>query len=207
LSLGRVSRADASASNFERASVVLSEARFIQHVATVFPGISVSTDTGYSSLMGISNIVVSASGGNAELIIQLSANLPLDPVLRVFDSTSGLWRDFDSGSPNAVASAAVTNAGCPLPSSTNYQAGLRAGIQCVRITINDGGFNDVDGSSNGEVELIANIVSKFRLGDGSDVTAVDLNPSKGGGSSGPWLLLILLVWTGVLGVNRAYARK
>ena len=208
LSLGRIARAAASASNFDTASIVLSDAQFSQHVPAVFPGVSASTDAGYSSLMGISNIIISANGAAAEFVVQLGTNLPLDPVLRVFDTSSGLWRDFDSGSPNAIASAPGTSAGCPLASSANYQAGLSAGIECVRITINDGGFNDADGSANGQAELIANIARELRSGVGStEPGEVELNPSKGGGSISSSLLVILLLRIYIARSTRVLVRE
>lgn len=208
LSLGRVAQAAAAATGFDSAAVVLSEALFSQQAATVFPGVNVGAAAGYSSLMGISNVIVKANGGNAELIIQVSTNLPLDPVLRIFDTSSGLWRDFESGSPNALASAPIASAGCPLATSANYQAGLSAGNPCVKITINDGGLNDADGSTNGEVELIANIARKLRLGDGSNTPdVVVLNPSKSGGSVSASLLAILLLWACILRSTRRHLRE
>lgn len=208
LSLGRVAKVAASASNFESASVVLSFSQYSQHLATVFPGISASVDEGHSSLMGISNISVETNGSTGEFIIQLDANLPLDAVLRVVDTSSGLWRDYESGSGNVIASAPDTDAACPVASSENYQPGLSAGLECVRLTIVDGGLNDADGSVNGQAELMADIAQKIRSGTNTGEPAViDLNPSSGGGSVSHWIVFMMLLWGFIRNENRALVRE
>ncbi|MFK7852593.1 MAG: c-type cytochrome [Granulosicoccus sp.] len=207
MSLGRIAQAVAQANNNSSAAILLSEAQFSQSLGSVFPGISPGDDPGVSSLMGIMNLIVQTNGDRAEFIVELGTNLPLNPVLRLFDSGSGMWRSFDTGSPNAVESAPMGGAGCPLASSANYRAGLVAGNQCVKIVATDGGFNDVDSSANGQVEIVANIARQLSFNDENSGPAdVVLNPARGGGSLSPYLLLIMLGCVGLFRVNRVFAR-
>jgi cytochrome c5 len=178
----------------EQTAVVLSEAKFAEVVPFAYPGITVMTDTGHSSLMGIVNLTAQTESGQTQIIIQLDSDLPLpfNPVIRLFNTNSGMWSDFSIASLGRIASAPVTASGCPVSTSANYQAGLSEGLQCLLLTVQDGSANDADGVINNQVELILNIARKA-LEDGSPVT-VDLNPSKsGGGSAGPWILFILLM--------------
>ncbi|NND91827.1 MAG: hypothetical protein HKN42_13280 [Granulosicoccus sp.] len=196
LRLGRIARAVAQASGYQSASVILSQAAFTQGVGQVFPGINVSEDGSVSSLMGIMNIDVGASSGEAMVILQLGTNLPLNPVIRVFDSGSGDWRNFNDGGNDQIASAPATDTGCPARTSANYVPGLASGLSCVRISVQDGGPNDADGTGNGRVELMMNIArARFDDPDNGPDT-VDISPSKGGGGVG-YFLLALLLFTGL----------
>ncbi|MFT4729012.1 MAG: cytochrome c5 [Granulosicoccus sp.] len=192
LSLGRVASAVAEANRFQQIAVVLPENAFIQGVSDVFPGVTVMTDTQHSSLMGIISLRAQTTSGEAEIIIRLNSNLPLNPVIRLFDTSSGMWSDFSIAALGRIASAPVTASGCPVSTSANYQAGLTAGQRCVRLNVQDGSANDADGIINSQVELIFNIARKA-LDDSGPVTVV-LNPTKsGGGSAGPWILVMLLM--------------
>lgn len=192
LSLGQIARAVAEANGSQQIAVVLSESAFIQGVNDIFPGVTVMTDSQHSSLMGVINLSAQTTSGEAEIIIQLSSTLPLNPVIRLFDTSSGMWSDFSIASLGRIASAPATASGCPISTSANYQAGLTAGQQCVRLNVQDGSANDADGILNSQVELIFNIARKA-LDDGGPVTVV-LNPTKsGGGSVGAWFLVIFLM--------------
>ncbi len=194
LRLGRIAYAVAQANDFEKAAVILSDSEFSQGVELAFPSVSVSPDTQFSSLMGVMNLdMASNSSSDAEVIIQLGSNLPLNPVIRVFDTSNGLWSDFSTDASGQVASAPATSSGCPINTSANYQNGLTAGLPCVRVRVQDGGLNDADGVSNGQAELIMNITSGRVLGTDGTTDPVDTNPSKsGGGSTSIWVLALLL---------------
>jgi cytochrome c5 len=192
LRLGQVANAVAQSNGSSRIDVVLSESEFAQGVSVVFPGITVATDVQHSTLMGVISLGAQATSGGAEIIIQLSSNLPLNSVIRLFDTGSGQWSDFSIDTSNNFASAPSTSGGCPIITSANYQAVLTAGLSCIRLNVQDGGANDADGIVNSQVELIIDIARKV-LDDGGPVTVV-LNPSKGGGGSvGPLILIILLM--------------
>ncbi|MFT6306363.1 MAG: cytochrome c5, partial [Halioglobus sp.] len=191
LRLGQIAAAVAQANEYRQLALVLSESSFAQGVSLAFPGVSVMTDSQHSTLMGVINIRAEAVSGEAEIIIWLSSNLPLDPVIRLFDTNSGLWSDF-SLAAGRFASAPAMAGGCPVSASSNYQAALSAGLQCVRLNVQDGGANDADGIVNNQVELIFDLARKVIEGRGP--VTVELNPTKsGGGSAGPLVFVILLL--------------
>jgi cytochrome c5 len=192
LRLGRIASAVAESNGSEQIDVALSESSFAQGVSVVFPGVAVMIDSQYGSLIGVINLGAQSVAGEAEVIIQLSSKLPLNSVIRLFDTSGGLWRDFSTDTVNLIASAPATNSGCPISTSANYQAGLAARLSCVRLNVQDGSANDADDAVNSQVELIINIAREVQ-DDGGPATVV-LNPAKsGGGSGGPWILVVLLM--------------
>jgi cytochrome c5 len=193
LRLGRIAAAAAVSNVPPRFDVVLSESSFARGVGVEFPGITVMADSQHSSLIGVINLGIEALSGGAEVIVELKSNLPLNSAIRLFDTGSGQWNDFTSDTFNSFASAPLTTrGGCPLSASANYRAVLTAGLSCVRLNVQDGGANDADGIVNNQVELIFDIARKV-LEDGGPAT-VNLNPAKsGGGSTGPWILIVLLL--------------
>ena len=143
--------------------------------------------------MGVINIESESVSGNADLIMNLSSNLPLNPAMRVFDTSSGAWREFATSGAGALASAPAISTGCPISTSANYQVGLSAGHSCIRVSVQDGGLNDADGVVNGRAELMVNIAQGGIQDDPTDANTVDTSPSKGGGgSTGLWFLALLL---------------
>jgi hypothetical protein len=142
--------------------------------------------------MGIIDLGMTAESGQAEDIIQLSTNLPLNPVMRVFDAGSGSWSTLSTGALDDIASAPSTGAGCPVSTSDNYRSGLAVGLSCVRLRIQDGGPADTDGLVDGKVQVMVNIAQAAGLDDGP--APVDLSPGKsGGGILTPWMLLLLML--------------
>ena len=202
LRLGRVARAAAESAAYASGSLVLSRADFIRAAEQVFPGVTILNEDRYSSLMGIVNIDVAATGGESELIIALGSKLPLNPVLRVLQPASGEWRDFAVGTSDRLASAPSGTSGCPVISSANYQDALSSGLSCIRLNVQDGGNNDADGIANGQVELIVDIVREAQDDGDTGPDVVDTSPSKGGGSLGSGLLFLLLasVFVRALGI-------
>ena len=205
LNLGSVATAVAESNGFTQIAVVLSEGVFAQTISQLFPGVTVETDAQYSTLMGVISLGATSASGQVEVLIRLSSNLPLNPVIRLFDTNSGLWVDFSADASNLFASAPATASGCPISTSANYQAGLTAGLQCVRLNVQDGGANDADGTINGEVELMINIARKALVNDGPAV--VILNPSSGGGAAGLWMLLVLLMTRLTNGSSRSLRNR
>jgi len=173
---------------------VHSDAAFETGVGLVFPGVSVAPDSRLSSLLGVINLHSAGPSGTAELIMNLSSNLPQNPVMRVFDPNSGLWGEFTSGGPGELASAPATSSGCPASTSANFQSGLAAGRPCVRIRVQDGGSNDADGIVNGQAELMVNIAQSGNEEGAEVMDTVDISPSSGGGGgTGLWILALLMV--------------
>lgn len=94
------------------------------------------------------DFTVSGLGGpTAEVVLPLSSAIPAAAVYRKWNGSS--WVDFDTSGDNAIASAAQLSPGvCP---TSGYSEGLNQGHTCVRLTIVDGGPNDLDGQVNGTV--------------------------------------------------------
>jgi MYXO-CTERM domain-containing protein len=65
---------------------------------------------------------------------------------------------------NAIASASAVDGACPGLDSDAYVSGVNAGDNCLRLTIEDGGPNDVDMTANGTVVDPGGIAS---FGDGT----------------------------------------
>ena len=139
------------------------------------------------------NVDVEALSGEASLILSLGANLPLNPVVRVFDPDSGQWQAFATGVSDQLASAPAGSGGCPAITSANYQNGLSPALSCVRLKAQDGGSNDADGDVDGRVELIFDIARSQQDDESTGPDTVDTSPSKGGGLAGSALLLIMLM--------------
>lgn len=70
-------------------------------------------------------------------------------VYRKYSAMRG-WQDFDTSGNDRIASAGLRNGTCPSASAVNtWIDGLFPGDRCIRLTIQDGGFNDEDGVANG----------------------------------------------------------
>jgi len=196
LQIGRLSEVSANRSGSTSAGIVLGASAFLEAANTIRSEVTHQNDSEISSTVGVINVRIrELNDGAADLRIQLSANLPLTPMLRVYDIETGLWSDFNSSSSDTVASAASGDSDCPLSDSPNYSDGLQPGVACVRLTLSDGGPNDADGAVDGEVELIAGIGS--RSGGGTGVGPIDIgSPSRsGGGVSGlvVWTMLLMMI--------------
>lgn len=131
------------------------------------------------------------AGQSVRVVIPQENPLPAGALYRKYHPVSG-WATFVENGSNSIASAMNVNGDCPLPGSTSYTAGLTEGHDCVQLTIQDGGPNDMDGQANRVIEDPAQI---------GKVVAVEKEstPSGGGGGGGVlhplWLLLMLgVMW-------------
>ncbi len=88
-------------------------------------------------------------GASASIVIPQREPIPAEPVYRKLD---GIWFTFVEDARNALASAPGQQGVCPPPGSEAYTPGLTPGDRCVRLTIEDGGPNDVDGEANGSIK-------------------------------------------------------
>jgi hypothetical protein len=94
-------------------------------------------------------------GEQVQVVIPLHTALPKNAGFRKFNNNqSPTWSSFETTGVDAVASAASISTGvCPAPASASWQAGLKEGHACMRLTITDAGANDADGLSNGVIAL------------------------------------------------------
>jgi uncharacterized repeat protein (TIGR02543 family) len=92
---------------------------------------------------------------------------------------AGKWQNFVSNSANRIDSAMRdSQALCPTVASNVWQAGLIPGMQCVRLTIQDGGPNDDDLAANnvirdpGVLATVNQYTLSFDSAGGSSVAAI-----------------------------------
>lgn len=76
--------------------------------------------------------------------------LPENLVYRKF-SPANIWFNFVQEAGNQLSSSALVNGACPAPQDSAWQLGLNAEDSCIKLTIVDGGANDYDGVTNGQV--------------------------------------------------------
>ncbi len=114
-------------------------------------------DEGFEITTPIYNFVISGlgeQGASASVIIALGEGelLPQNAVYRKYNTRDG-WYNFVEDANNSVHSAPMDDNGyCPAINDDAYQPGLIAGYQCIQLTIEDGGANDIDFITNGSIE-------------------------------------------------------
>lgn len=128
----------------------------LDELAVVVGDNGASTDIqDYQLISPIYNFVLgrlSQAGGSASVIIQLDNTLPENVVYRKYNLSEG-WYQFVEDENNAVYSAPLNENGlCPDFNDEVYLMGLSQGNQCVRITLEDGGNNDIDANANALIE-------------------------------------------------------
>jgi hypothetical protein len=89
-------------------------------------------------------------GGTARVVLPLQTVIRQGSVYRKFDPVSG-WHNLVEDAGNAVASTSSAFGLCPGPASDAYVTGLQPFADCVRLTLQDGGPNDADGSADGVI--------------------------------------------------------
>ena len=94
-------------------------------------------------------------GGSAQIVIPLASLIARDSRYRI--NVNGQWQDIIEDANNIVASAAGEQGACPPPTSGAYGAGLQESDGCVRLTLNDGGWNDSDGVTDGVVRILGGL--------------------------------------------------
>ncbi|WP_435105319.1 cadherin domain-containing protein [Arhodomonas sp. AD133] len=113
-------------------------------------------------------------GQSARVVIPQRQAVPANAVYRQFGET-GDWRNFTTDGANALASAPGVQGYCPPPDAPAYTDGLSQGDWCVRLTVEDGGPNDVDGAADGEVSVLGGVAigNTAPSLSGTPATAVD----------------------------------
>lgn len=111
-------------------------------------GIPIDDDVVQQCVGGCFDFQISGlTGTTAEVVLPLSAPVPAAAVYRKWNGSA--WEQFSTDAGNALASAAALPAGgCP---TSGYSSGLNQGHECIKLTIVDGGANDLDGEANGTI--------------------------------------------------------
>ncbi len=128
-------------------------------------------------------------GSEASIVLPLQTPIPNDAEYRKFNPTTG-WGIFIEDIANQVASAPGVLGACPEPGSNLYQAGLSYLDNCLQLTIEDGGPNDIDATANGIIKDPGSV--------GLQLTDAVTPIVRGGGQVHPWLLVWLLGLAGLL---------
>jgi uncharacterized repeat protein (TIGR02543 family) len=93
-------------------------------------------------------------GQSVPLVIPLPTGqtIPRLALWRKYLGPSRGWQDFVQDQANQLFSASRNALGnCPWPGSDSWQPGLNQGDACVRLIIEDGGPNDLDGAMDGVI--------------------------------------------------------
>lgn len=148
-------------------------------------------------------------GGNARVVIPLSAKLPASPIFRIYKTSTSSWSTFATdGTNNIVSSAAGSLGTCPAVGDAAYVSPATAGHYCLQLTIQDNGVND----NNSTLGAIA---SRGGVASGATVDALaDTRSDSTGGCSLTasstdlwsrgewWLLLSFIAWLGMVAYRR-----
>lgn len=121
-------------------------------------------DPGFSQIGVISDFEVYGLfrvGESVPVVVPLPPTVELSPSSVWRKYIDGQWQDFVINEFNTLESAAKRESGrCPAVSAPNWQSGLNPGHGCVRLTIEDGGPNDSDGSPNAVVRDPGSLAEK-----------------------------------------------
>lgn len=147
---------------------------------------------------------ISASpGGNARVVIPLSAKLPSDTVIRLYKTATSAWATFAEDSNNIVSSAAGSLDSCPAAGSGSYTTPPTKGHYCLQLTIQDNATNDNNAS-------LGAIAARLGIASGTTTTAApDTRTSSTSGCSigdntklsrhaDWWLVLTFIGWLAFL---------
>lgn len=114
---------------------------------------AVIPDTAYVAIGALYDFEIrglTEAGRSARIVLPLPVTLPPHASWRKLGA-DGLWGDFSISGTDAIHTAASVNGQCPALSDATWQAGLLAGMDCVRLTLSDGGPNDADGAADGVI--------------------------------------------------------
>ena len=143
------------------------------------------------------------AGQSVNIVIPQREAIPERPVYRKYDPGNRGWFTFVENSSNALASAPGSAGFCPPPGSGDYRPGLNAGDWCVRLTIEDGGPNDIDNEVNGTISDPGGVASL------SSTSVRTEGSGKGSGGGGSFSVLLLVsgfaLWWMRRRLNRAPA--
>lgn len=151
-------------------------------------------------------VVTGMTKPSVQVVLPLSAPIPINPVYRKF--INGVWKNFDTSTGDQIESAPGAQGNCA--GVTNYTPGLTTGNFCVRLTIQDGGPNDADGAKNGQVKDPGGVAQGFVAVSGTQRPGQSLGGcSVGRVPAGPtsavdwWLIGAVLGAAGIARRRRA----
>ncbi len=114
---------------------------------------AIGTEDNYDHPLGLFDFAVDQmpiAGESISVVIPLPDVIPTNATYRKFSTQNG-WQAFVTDAANRVQSAPGTNSTCPSVTDSGFSDGLTEGDRCIRLVIEDGGPNDLDGEANGVV--------------------------------------------------------
>jgi uncharacterized repeat protein (TIGR01451 family) len=134
---------------------------------------------------------LASPGNKVRFIVPQRAPIPSDPRYRLWDQDTVRWMDFVEDATNTIESAPGAPGVCPAADSDAYVRGLTPGHLCVRLTIADGGSNDLDRQMN------KSVMSTGGVGGRIEVVVTGTSSGSGGGGGGAmtggWTMLFGLI--------------
>jgi MYXO-CTERM domain-containing protein len=128
--------------------------------------LGIESDDDYNYPAGLIDFTISGAepGSSYDLVVPLGVSIPANSEYRKYFNENIGWQAFVEDANNAIASASEVDGACPGVGSDSYVSGVNAGDNCLRLTIEDGGPNDIDMSANGTVVDPSGIAT---FGDGT----------------------------------------
>ncbi len=143
-------------------------------------------------------------GMTVDIVIPLSAEIPKGGIYRKFNPLTG-WSNFVENSTNRIGSAKSVNGVCPPAGSEWYNFGLHAYAECVQLSIEDGGPNDMDGIANGVIKDPGGIAIQpepVEVEAEEEEAETAASGSSGGGGSTDWFILLVMLFGGLSRICR-----
>lgn len=140
------------------------------------------------------------SGMTVDIVIPLRVEIPRGGVYRKFNPQSG-WTNFVENSTNRIGSALIENGICPPAGSDKYSVGLVPFTQCVQLSIEDGGPNDMDGIVNSAIKDPGGIAIQPEPEE-EEAEEEQTASNGGGGGSADWFILMIMLFGGVWRIRR-----
>jgi len=168
--LGRVARMAGNAiASVSKQQLV----EYLNRQTTISPGDTASvTNIGNASdLYDMEIVNLPETGSTITLVIPLIRPLSSESEILLLDLNAYQWESFELSNGDRTATFTATTAGdCPAPGDNQYINGISEGINCLELTITDGGPNDMDGRTNGAITLFTGIGTANPFAEGTEPT-------------------------------------
>ena len=161
--------------------------------AAIFPD-DLPSDPGFNFVSGVYDFEIrglSAAQRAGQVVIPLTSAISENVTYRKF--AKNVWDDFIETATDGIRSARSdeTTGECPPPGDAAYENGLIPFMDCLELTLTDGGPNDADGEANGVIKDPGGVAVPASASSDSTTSTAD-NSSPGGAGALGWEWLILL---------------